>query len=325
MLFKCLVGENLNSPFKTVIIFFVKYKIKKSTFLVVFLLGLVGGNSFVHADLDKKFRKNFSTILEKTCLSLIDYSADDQVLIPDKEASWYWIGKSLEFHDRVNCFLNRSMSKMVEHYKLKEAESPDGYRKSLPLPTVEPDEESCRELELQQGQEGKGFHSECPAEYSEPFSSCRVAETLLNEWCGYHFFLLNKQSDNQSFLKNIWYKRDSLDSAKSKKGKKKSLKEWNPTYAALETVFNPPVGNQKTAQSQMTGQVQTLYQMEIDRTERALLDTLEWYRRFEQNYRVHVWMIAEFKKLQDIQKQMQTIRGSYATYPTKFINASSPY
>ncbi len=293
----------------------------------MFLLGMIGGISFVHADLDKKFRKNFSQLNSDLCQSLMDYDITDQVLVPDETENWYWIGKSLEFHDRVNCFLNRSMSEMVEYYKVDEAEAhPDGYGKVLSsLDTVEADESTCREDYLQAGQERKQFHTECPDGYDESFSSCRVAETLLNEWCGYHFFLENKIQDEQSFLDNIWYPRGSDAQEELKQGDKKSLKEWNPTYAALEAIFNPPAGDQKSAQPQLSAQAKTLYQMEIDRTETALLDTIEWYRRFEQNYRVHVWMEAELKKLKDIQAQMQTLRGSYATYPTKFINASSPF
>jgi hypothetical protein len=320
--------RNLNSSLKHLTILFVKYKIKKSAFSVIFLLGVLSGVSLVHADLDKKFRKEFPKIVENLCQSLMDYELTDQVLVPDKEQSWYWIGKSLEFHDRVNCFLNRSVSKMVEHYKAEEAElHPDGYGKELVnLKTVKPDEKSCHEMFLQAGQDQKKFHTECPDGYDLPFSSCRVTETLLNEWCGYNLFLLGKQQDDKSFLDNIWYKNGSKDHEKLKSSpNKKSLKEWNATYAALEAIFNPPVTDKKNAQTQMTAQAKTLYQMEMDRTEKSILAIVEWYRRFEMNYRVHVWMEAELKKIQDIQILMQTLRGSYATYPVKFINASSPY
>ena len=193
-------------------------------FLLVLGLGifLLSGN-LVHADLDKKFRENFSEIVKNQYHSSIDYTVDDQtgfeIVEENGEKVWRCTGqKCADYHKKINCLFDDAFDKAVNITNL---EIKDFTKQNFAeLRKVQIKDSSCERISLeniQDEQELNGFKSSCAGKFkSKPYSACRVSETILNELGAYQNFLLAKIEDAISFSRENFehdeYKNEVLSS-----------------------------------------------------------------------------------------------------------------
>lgn len=246
-----------------------------------------GGN--VSAELDKTFREEFPQLMQDLCYSTIDYSLDR----PFEEVQE-------EYHQTVNCIFDDALyqgSKKVADTIQKEL---SGKKTQLQKP---PQNNECRSLasQVRQQQEARGLRTQCVPSKNSPqsssefqtvkdaYSSCRVGETVLVEWCGYQKYLWGKIRDDASFSQEFG---DQISTPR----------EWNVLFA----------------------QQKNIYEHEMEKARRGLLDTILFYQKYEQAYRTHAWLRAIYTKLQENKELLQDLRSVFDLYPEKFINAASP-
>ncbi len=259
----------------------------KKTFFV-FGICLLGVISPVRAELPQKVRENFSDIVKDYCHSRVDYSLEE----PIGEWDNGWTGQPQKFHKTVGCIFDSALEEVIKHEK---EEAQRAFRSNLPIEIFIP-EGDCQPkfLAIVQGeQEANGFVSECEkseiAEISQIFSACRVAETVLQEWCAYDLFLYAKMQDEESF-------RDQG-------------KDLGIVMGSRNLNF---------------GAVQTKIQEERFRAEKAVMESLQWYQEAESASRQNAWLIALREELKTIQGDWAKIRSALGTFVDKFLNASIP-
>ena len=170
----------------------------------------------------------------------------------------------------------------------------------------------------QRAQKELGFESICPelqeddrhfASDSLPkdmYSSCRVTETVLNEWCGYRLYLWGKLRD-KSLL---------VPFEKSKLSYEIGTPDEN-LPPQLPEVPTPKYANN-------VKQFRTLQiEHEYEKTQETLYQMIEFYRIYEQQHRKHIWYQHIKKSLLSISSKLHAFRKAYYKFPEKFINASA--
>jgi hypothetical protein len=255
---------------------------------IVFALCFLGFISPVRAELSQKVRDNFSDIEKDYCNSRISYSLSD--VLGTREDGWSDEGKANEFHTTVDCLFDSALEEVTEKQK--------GFVQSafsavdLPIRTFSlPGACQPNFLAVVQGeQEAKGFVSRCVQseipEISQSFSACRVAETVLQEWCGYDLFLYSKIQDEESFYK--------LQPSRFSK--------------------NEMVDNFRIEQRRL--------ERERREVEKAVMDSIQLYQETEYAYRQSTWLVALREELRVIQGDWAKLRSALGTFVDKFVNAS---
>lgn len=262
-----------------------------------FVLGLlfVGGIAPTYAELPSKMRDNFSDIVKEYCHSTVSYDIKDVLGTWDGEV-WSEEGKAYEFHKTVGCVFDSALQELTEQskFEVQAAKSfGSGGGKNVSVEVFVPTG-NCQPQFLsltQQEQETNGFESLCKDyevdELKQAYSSCRVAETVLQEWCGYDLFLFAKAQDEASFYKqNIFLSREEMSS------------QFRAEKYRLEE--------------------------ERVRAEQAVMDTLQWYEETESATRQSVWIVALTEQLDFIQREWGTLRSALGTFVDKFLNAAIP-
>jgi len=178
-------------------------------------------------------------------------------------------------------------------------------------------------LSTQRDQERLGFVSVCseqddqPKQFlsdsipTDPYSACRVTETVLNEWCGYRLYLWGKLRD-KTLIKDY-------EASVVTEGESPFELESHEAQTA------PIIQSVKTPQyAQSVSQFRTLQiEHEYTKAHQALLQMLEVYRLYEHQHRKHVWNQHIKKSLLSISSKMYSFRKAYYKFPEKFINASA--
>ena len=145
---------------------------------------------------------------------------------------------------------------------------------------------------VQGEQEARGFDSECAQnevpEIAQVYSACRVAETVLQEWCGYDLFLYAKEQDEKSFRENEGDLGVFVSGAK-------------------EFPFSV---------------VQKKIREERTRTEKIVFEMITWYQQTEKASRQSFWITALRSELLKIQDDWAKLRSALGTFIDKFVNAS---
>lgn len=263
---------------------------------IIFVLGVVllAGIVPVHAELPSKMRDNFSDIVKEYCHSSVQYSLEDSLGTWDGE-KWSEEGKAQEFHTAVGCIFDTALQELTEQSKIEVQEDKAfgaGGAKQLFTETFVP-KGDCQPkfLSVTQGtQEANLFESLCKSdtpEISQEYSSCRVTETVLNEWCGYDLFLYAKMQDEESFYKqNHFFSREDMS-------------------------------------AQFRSEQSRLREERI-RAEQAVMDTLQWYQETESAVRQSMWLSALLQKLDATQEDWAKLRSALGTFVDKFLNAAIP-
>ncbi len=267
---------------------------KKILFVLSF--SLVGAIVPVHAELPTKVRDNLSDIIKDYCHSSVTYSINDFIGTWDTENNT-WAedeGKAQEFHKTVGCIFDSALKELTEKEKLVAEKSFD--TGSLPIKTFSLEAE-CSGLEslesIQLTQEANGFDSKCQEgkkikEISQFYSACRIAETVLQEWCGYDLFLYTKMQDEESFYESQKSVVSHNELAARFRAEKKKMEE------------------------------------ERERVERTVFATINWYQQAETAMTQDAWLVAIQSQLEKINKQWATMRSALGTFVDKFLNASIP-
>ncbi len=264
--------------------------------LLVLGFSLIGAITPVYAELPEKVRDNLSDIIKDYCHSSIEYLIEDTMGTRDADNK-KWLeeegGKAYEFHKTLGCIFDSALKELTEKQKLI-AEKAFGKGVPLPIKTfvLGEDCESLRLELIQTNQVTNGFESKCEksetSEISRSYSACRVAETVLQEWCGYDMFLYAKQQDEKSFLDSSTSAKTSNEGADSFRSEKNRIEE------------------------------------ERARVERTIFATLNWYQELESAVTQDSWLVAIKVQLEKISNQWAGMRFALGTFVDKFLNASIP-
>lgn len=264
---------------------------KNLSFIIVILMA--GALRPVYAELPENFRDNLPGVIRDYCKSSLEYALDEPIgEWDDEEFKWGEESQAAIFHKTISCVLDSALEELTEHSK-RVAEKAFGL--DLPIATfsVDADCGSVRLGTVQAEQQANGFKSMCARsetpEISQIFSSCQVAETVLNEWCGYDLFLYAKAQDEKSFRE-------------------------------LEGDLGFEVGERVLR----FAPVQDRIEKERRDAEVAVFEALAWYQQTEHAARQNPWMIAMREQLFVVQEEWAKIRSALGKFADKFVNASVP-
>lgn len=251
------------------------------------------------AALDASFKEAFPDVIQNLCASSIEYDLMDTEsgeTFEEKVAAFE--KKRWEYHQKINCILNEATAGAMQSVNtLVEKEAGNRF---LSLDTPPEVSEECQGVfaETQAVQENLRRSNDRPRTSCDPtgenpnlqlpYSSCRVAEMMLTEWCGYQKYLWAKKKDDTAFLET---------GSRLKK------------FSDLAGELNP---------------LDDFLAHEFDKSRRTLQDIIFFYQEFEQNYRLHAWLRAIHPALRITNNTIARIRGVINTFPTKFINQQRP-
>ena len=244
---------------------------------------------------EKSNFKNRKKLLTQQKQSLTSYAQDKMV--------------AEEYHARINCILNDAYAVAVQEINAEVLQAYDRYdaERELPLEDFEAKTQGCFSgaagggdsyLQMVQRQQEKlrqknGLQKtacdtggEFPT-VETPFSACRVGETVMAEFCGYRAYLTAKKLDDQTLI---------------------------------ETSSDGKIGYGQASGSR--ARIEEI-DAELQKAEQALFESLDRYRRFEQRYRLHAYLVAIRETLTTANKKLSDFREAFNLFPDKFINASS--
>jgi len=241
---------------------------KKFFIIIIFSIFFVENSS---AKLPKKFRDNFSSITKDLCYSkfidTLNENYDKNILDLEFEEV------KEEYKNFINDIFNEAFLGSIKNIN----EETDSYTEKI--------------QEIQDSQKKLGFKSTCKNKKFENLkqshSPCRVAETILNEWCGYETYLWAKIRDDQSKIVNT-KNTDTADFL-----------------------------------SQKDNRIVNIFEEEKIRAQQALYDTLFLYKNYEQNYRLHKQLDIMIWHLDEIKYSLEKYLSVLYRFPAKFIDAAS--
>ena len=266
--------------------------------------------SVAFAKLYPAFRKEFPEFVENLCSSTLPYDLGeiDASKRADEREDEFRTHK-IEYDNAMSCLMDRaiverikSTNQAVEEFFGREISHPD-----FDFEDFEEDREYCDKDLLKNtldGQQNLRLKNEniatnnfepttaCIADEFEggkdPYSSCRIAEMLLSELCGYQNYLLAKREDDHTLLGKTGSKTFIEIEAEERAMKK---------YLDIEQV----------------------------RSRKAMHNAILFYSQFEQQYRRHAWLIGIHEGLTDVRIRLSAFRDKIMnTFPAKFIDASIP-
>lgn len=203
----------------------------------------------------------------------------------------------------MNCLFNdamqQSVNKMHEDFRpilasIVPKPSPR-VLEDISFATEAPEGAVCKLEEVQALQSAHGYETLCDTESDNPtvdkmYSSCRVAETAMNEYCAYQEYLEWKKGDHKSFTKEF-----------------------------------PPkeIGFSGSAQKGKYNERKALYQKEIEESKETMDEMLYYYEKWEQNYRMHLWFLVIQDALVQSREMLKELRHAVYLFPNKFNYAAS--
>ncbi len=276
----------------------IKIKISRDFRLIIGLVLVLLPLNSANANLNEKFRENFGKIVREKYYNTINYSVDDSTgwELKEQDGKSVWTctgGKCAEFQKKINCLFDDAFENAVNQTNQEVLDYVKGVEISELKQKAQIKDPDCEKITLQNIQDEQGindFKSSCKGQFiSSTYSTCRVAETILNELGAYQNYLLAKSEDNISFSREFFedneYKRNKLinDSTEAKKQ----------------------------------------YLKDIEQSQQAVLDTLTLYKDFIHRYRIHAWLLAIKHKLKKIHTEWFKVQKATETYPIKFPKANS--
>lgn len=267
----------------------------KTNIKILFLLITLAWGSVAFAELDKDFRPEFPQLLKDLCYSTVDYDLDRPFEVV-----------KAEYHQTQNCIFDDAFYQTTkrifkEIHEETSGQGTEGLEVALEYNTLG---NQCdkKASEIRRLQEANGLRTRCltPEQtddrntyqtLQQPYSACRVGEIALAEWCGYQKYLWAKMNDEKTF--------------------------------ATQTEVGKSVYNFEDWKKQ-SDQRKAEYRYESEKSRQGLLDTITFYRKFEQNYRLHAWLKAVENRLKRSRELWVKMRAIFDLYPEKFINAATP-
>ena len=242
----------------------------------------------IFAELPENLRKNFSDFVADLCFSSQKFNLDEKFLDAKKNFQREIDGIfSDAFGGAINKINEKNFSDFAKKIKISDFEN----WQKLDFGA----ENLQRAQSAQKNSAGEKFVSSCAI--ADPFSSCRVAETVLNEFCGYRTFLWAKIRDDESFSAEI-----EQEFTEKNEAEKFSLFEFR---------------------AKKFSERQKNYENEIKKTRRAILDTLFLYKNFAQNYELQTQMLIFLSQLDAVESQfLRPALEAFQTFRAKFENSS---
>ncbi len=247
------------------------------------------------AELSDDFRDNFTDIVKELCHNSNPemYALERSV---EEVSAEYQILQNGLFNDvfsrsmqRTNKQKDRQFAQDLPELEfwLKDAE----FTSDVPVSSI------------QSAQVKNGFETQCDDKlmdsqsmFLDGITACRVTETVLNEFCAYEKFLWAKTRDDKTLLQTVREQNEQNE------GKELRPEDQSKTDEILKNEF----------------------QYELDKTRRAVWDTLYLYQKFEQNYRVHAQIVVLQNQLNKAKEWLgKKYLPAFSLFPEKFIDAAS--
>ncbi len=272
----------------------INKKIPRNFWLIPLFSIVILLTTSVYANLDKNFRENFTEIIKEQTHSSIQYSLDDisGFKLEKRNNDYDWkctAGKCLEYQKKIDCLFDDAFENAVNqtNYYVN-----DFVKQNIAGLEKVQLRENCDEITLkniQKIQEENGFSSKCQGKFTSRFySSCRVSETILNELQAYENFLLAKSNDMKSFSRENFEYDD---------GKNNVIQNFK--------------------------KIRNKFLQEMEKSKKAVTNTLILYKDFVHYYRIHAWLMAIKEKTRNLQRRWLEDQQALETFPAKFLKASS--
>ena len=210
----------------------------------------------------------------------------------------YSLDKNLEeeskkYHDRMNCLFNHAMSDAVNDMNREFSKKWNKIPQSASFENISFSGEGCSSLkQVQRIQITKGYQTLCDTEGENPtvdtknYSACKVTETAMNEFCAYQEYLEWKYFDD--------YRSEGIFDS------------------TLLFGFNERFEEEKFR-----------HESELAKAKRALEEMLYRYEKFEQQNRIHMWLVTVRAALEKTRDLLTEIRKAVYKFPDKFNYAAS--
>jgi hypothetical protein len=244
------------------------------------------------AELSDKFRDNFTNIVRDLC-----HNSNPEMY--DLERSVEEV--STEYHSLQNNIFKAAFSTSMKRTNKQKNSS---FAKDLPelrnwLKNAEfSSEVNVKSVQAMQSQEG--FETQCEDKlldaegmFLDEVISCKVTETVLNEFCAYEKFLWAKTRDDRTLIQLA-----------------RERNEENKLLPEESSVLDETIKNE--------------FKSELGKARQALSDTLYLYQRFEQSYRIHSQLVVLQNQLIKVRDRLgQKYLPAFSLFPNKFIDAAS--
>jgi len=158
------------------------------------------------------------------------------------------------------------------------------------------DTSKCSLQGIQASQARNGYSTLCETEgdnhtVDKFYSVCHVSETAMNEFCAYQEYLEWKICDYKSFSREY------------------PVSDFDNDYNVRDEI--------KRTERQDT------YRKEIQKSRKTLYEMIYRYQKWEQNYRIHLWLVTILDALKETRSMLQELRKAVYVFPDKFNYAAS--
>jgi len=243
------------------------------------------------AELSEKFRDNFSDIVQELCHNSNPEMYDLARSVEEVSTEYQLLQNGI-FTDAFSRSMNRTNKQKDQQFS---SDLPDLYQW---LQNAEFSSETSAKS-IQSAQVKNGFETQCDDKLSnsnsmflDEYISCRVTETVLNEFCAYEKFLWAKIRDDKTLLATV--------------------RERNKGTLLAEE------------QSATDGMLKNEFKHELEKSRQALWDTLYLYQRFDQSYRIHAQLVVLQNQLNKAKAWLgKNYLPAFSLFPAKFIDAAS--
>ncbi len=285
------------------------YKLKRNKILAVMLGGILYSSLILAADYSKEVRTAYSDNIKEMCHASVEYDLDmsfEDIKVNDSDYRSEGTenigsknGAKVLYNKTMECLfesafvkatndINKDFNKIFKNIKFKSPDSIVYKPKDLKMKNI-----NCGEDEIAkifETQVNNGYKTLCKIDgrkssVEEVYSACRVAEVAFNEFCAYQEYLLWKQSDESMRIES-----EKISS------KEKFFSKWNNKNIK--------------------------YNKELNLSYEILLETLEQFHTYVQNYRISLWEKVIDNALIVTRRKLSLIREAIFTWPIKFHNAA---
>ncbi len=263
---------------------------------IMLMLFLFFPKSISALDYTNELRTAYSDNIKEICHASVEYDLDMQFENYEGED-----GAKTKYNKTMECLFEssfvRATNDMNKDFNEKFFQNKQGMFDFVGDETYKTEDldkpSDCSEKEIDdifEAQVENGYKTLCKVDgrkstVEEVYSSCRVAEVAFNEFCAYQEYLLWKQTDE-------------------------TIRKESDTSS--RTAFFQTDWNQRVYE----------YNKEIDISYTVLLETLEQFHTYAQNYRMHLWEKVIDNALIVTRTKIGLIKDAIDKWPVKFHNAA---
>ncbi len=256
----------------------------KKRVISIFLLGTFIFQVPAAFSLDSGLRDNFAEMTQKQlCHSSLSYSLDEPLVQAQEK-----------YQKKINCLFNDAMAQSINHMNADFTRIWKEIPSTANFEDIERNDECTPSENMQEtikSQINNGYESMCPTEDYNPtidkfYSACHVTETVMNEFCAYQEYIEWKILDESHAEKQFEEKTNVgfFEADRGNKGK---------------------------------------HRAELEKSKKALFETLYRYQKWEQNYRFHMWLTTIWEALKKTHAMSTILRKAIYKFPDKFNYAAS--